>query len=142
MFGGVKCLLQSFVGLTREAGIERDQRHGLDPRSPADFDSRAYLGGPGWSCADVRPLFRRIQEVDRGESELHGAGGPIHVNADRERGAIHRAFVSAAAELGIPFNGDPNGRERTGGDDRAAGADLLLEPPTTTDAGGCCSATP
>jgi choline dehydrogenase len=76
--------------------------------APADFDDWAYRGNAGWSYADVLPLFRRMEDFDRGASEHHGAGGPVRVIADWPRGAIHRSFVGAAAELGVPFNDDPN----------------------------------
>jgi choline dehydrogenase len=82
--------------------------------APADYDNWAYAGNAGWSYAELLPLFRRMEDFDRGASELHGSGGPIRVIADWERGEIHRSFVSAAAELAIPFNDDPNGSELLG----------------------------
>ena len=78
---------------------------------PADFDHWAYLGNSGWAYEDVLPLFRRIEDFDRGESDVHGVGGPIHVMTKWEPADIHRSFVAAAGELGIPFNDDPNGRD-------------------------------
>ena len=82
--------------------------------APADFDHWAYLGNPGWSYADVLPLFRRIEDFDRGESDVHGVGGPIHITTDWERGPIHRSTWSTRQELGVPFNDDPNGHEILG----------------------------
>ena len=82
--------------------------------APADFDHWAYLGNVGWSYADVLPLFRRIEDFDRGASDLHGAGGPIAVTSRWRPSALHRAIVAGAAELGIPFNDDPNGRDPFG----------------------------
>jgi choline dehydrogenase len=82
--------------------------------APADFDDWAYRGNAGWSYADALPLFRRMEDFDRGASEFHGAGGPTRVTADWPRGAIHHSFVAAAGEIGIPFNDDPNGRNLLG----------------------------
>jgi choline dehydrogenase len=82
--------------------------------APADFDDWAYRGNAGWSYADVLPLFRRMEDFDRGASELHGAGGPIGVMTRWRPSELHRAIVAGAAELGIPFNDDPNGRDPFG----------------------------
>ena len=82
--------------------------------APADFDHWSYLGNAGWAYADVLPLFRRMEDFDRGASELHGVGGPVRITTDWERGEIHHAIVAGAAELEIPFNDDPNGSEILG----------------------------
>jgi choline dehydrogenase len=80
----------------------------------ADYDNWAYLGNAGWSYADVLPLLRRIEDFDRGASELRGAGGPIRVISSYEPHPIVRAYLDAAAELGIPLNDDYNGRDPFG----------------------------
>jgi choline dehydrogenase-like flavoprotein len=79
-----------------------------------DWDHWSYLGNAGWSWDDVLPLFRQIEDFDRGASELHGQGGPVHVISDYEPAAIHRSIVAAAQEVGIPFNDDHNGPEIDG----------------------------
>jgi choline dehydrogenase len=82
--------------------------------APADHDHWAYLGNAGWSYEDVLAHYRRIEDFDRGASDVHGAGGPIHVSTNWEPGAIHEAVVAAALEVGIPFNDDVNGRDPYG----------------------------
>jgi choline dehydrogenase len=82
--------------------------------TPRDWDHWAYLGNVGWSWDDVLPLFKSIEDFDRGASELHGEGGPVHVISEYEPAPIHRAIVSAAQEVGIPFNEDHNGPEIDG----------------------------
>ena len=42
-----------------------------------DFDHWRQLGNAGWSFADVLPYFRRAEDQQRGEDELHGVGGPL-----------------------------------------------------------------
>ncbi|MGH2849003.1 MAG: GMC family oxidoreductase [Solirubrobacteraceae bacterium] len=79
-----------------------------------DFDHWAYLGNPGWSYADLLPLLRRIEDFDRGASEVRGAGGPMPVWSEWEPDPIHRSVVEAMQELGIPFNHDHNGHEILG----------------------------
>jgi choline dehydrogenase-like flavoprotein len=80
----------------------------------ADWDGWAELGSEGWSWDDVLPIFRRIEDFDRGASELHGEGGPVHVISDYEPAPIQQAIVAAAQEVEIPFNPDHNGPEIEG----------------------------
>ncbi len=80
----------------------------------ADWDGWAELGCEGWSWDDVLPVFRRIEDFDRGASELHGEGGPVRVISDYEPAPIQQAIVAAAQEIEIPFNPDHNGPEIEG----------------------------
>jgi choline dehydrogenase len=82
--------------------------------APADYDTWAYLGNPGWGWADVLPTFRAMEDFDRGASEFHGVGGPLHINTTWEPSPIHQAIRAAAAESGIPFNEDCNDGEPDG----------------------------
>jgi choline dehydrogenase-like flavoprotein len=50
--------------------------------NPADYDA---WGCDGWSYADLLPYFRRAEDNERGESEHHGAGGPLAVSEPRHR---------------------------------------------------------
>jgi len=75
----------------------------------SDYDAWAAAGCGGWSYEDVLPLFRRSEDFSRGESEYHGAGGPLHVSADYDPHPLHAAAVEAAQEVGVPFNDDHNG---------------------------------
>jgi choline dehydrogenase len=79
-----------------------------------DWDHWAYLGNAGWSWDDVLPIFKRIEDFDRGASELHGEGGIVHVISDYEAAPIHQSIAAAAQESGIPFNEDHNGPEIEG----------------------------
>jgi choline dehydrogenase len=76
--------------------------------APADYDSWAYLGNAGWSWTDVLPFFIAMEDFDRGASEFHGVGGPLHINTTWEPSPIARAFEAAAAQCGIPRNDDIN----------------------------------
>ncbi len=76
---------------------------------PLDYDGWAYHGCPGWSFAEVLPLFKRSEDFDRGESDYHGVGGPLPVLTRYEPHPLLAAFVAAAQEAGIPFNDDHNG---------------------------------
>jgi choline dehydrogenase len=44
----------------------------------ADFDAWAMRGNPGWSFADVLPVFRRIEaDAEFGDRPWHGDAGPL-----------------------------------------------------------------
>ncbi|HVN60303.1 MAG TPA: GMC family oxidoreductase N-terminal domain-containing protein, partial [Gaiellaceae bacterium] len=71
--------------------------------APADFDTWAYLGADGWSWADVRPVYERIERRER------GGPGTVSVLTSFEPDPIHKAIAEAAQECGIPLNADYNG---------------------------------
>jgi choline dehydrogenase len=76
---------------------------------PLDYDGWAYHGCPGWRWEDVLPLFKRLEDCDRGESEWRGAGGPVHVMTRYEPHPLIAAMQEACIEAGIPYNDDHNG---------------------------------
>ncbi len=80
----------------------------------ADFDHWAYLGNDGWAWSDVLPVYRRMEDFDGGESELHGVGGPQRVISRYPLAPIHEAIVAAAEAIGIARNPDYNGGELDG----------------------------
>ncbi|WP_043336290.1 GMC family oxidoreductase [Belnapia moabensis] len=79
-----------------------------------DYDHWRQLGCTGWSFEDVLPYFRRAEDQERGESRLHGTGGPLAVSDLRDRNPLAQAFVEAAVELGFPRNDDFNGEAQEG----------------------------
>ena len=42
------------------------------------------------------PYFKRAEDNERGESEFHGAGGPLSVSEGRSRNPLAEAFIDAA----------------------------------------------
>jgi choline dehydrogenase len=75
---------------------------------PADFDAWAL---PGWSWEEVRPLFDRMENDERGHL---GLGGPVHVARLRDTNPATHAFVQAAVEVGLEFVEDVNDPVREG----------------------------
>ena len=71
--------------------------------NPLDYDG----WGPGWTWDEMLPYFKRAEDNERGESEFHGAGGPLSVSEGRSRNplaqALHRRRASprAARERGL-----------------------------------------
>jgi len=79
-----------------------------------DWDHWASLGNRGWSWDDVLPIFRALEDYERGTADGYGSGGELRVEDPRVRWDILDAFRDAAAECGIaPIkvfnNGDNSG---------------------------------
>jgi choline dehydrogenase len=102
-----------------------------------DFDHWASLGNQGWSFKDVLPYFKKSEMHEQGETEYHGASGPLHVADQRCVNPLTRAFLEAAAALGVPGNPDFNGDLQDGASlyqvtqkngSRHSAADAYLRP--------------
>ncbi|HUO70336.1 MAG TPA: FAD-dependent oxidoreductase [Solirubrobacteraceae bacterium] len=79
-----------------------------------DYDGWAASGATGWSYDEVLPLFRRSENNEQLENRYHARGGPLNVTRIRDVDPVCRAFVDAAASLGIPRNDDFNGERQDG----------------------------
>jgi choline dehydrogenase len=79
-----------------------------------DFDHWRQLGNAGWSFTDVLPYFRRSEDQERGEDDLHGVGGPLSVNDVSEGHPLCEAFIDACEQAGIPRTDDFNGATQEG----------------------------
>ena len=67
-----------------------------------DWDHWASLGNRGWSWDDVLPVFRSLEDYERGATDGYGAGGEVRVEDPRVQWEIIDAWRDAAAECGIP----------------------------------------
>ena len=79
-----------------------------------DYDHWSALGNPGWSYGEVLPYFRKLEHNVRGESEWHGAEGPLWVSDIVAKHELVEALIAAGSELGIPPNDDFNGATQEG----------------------------
>ncbi|MEC5161133.1 MULTISPECIES: GMC family oxidoreductase [unclassified Janthinobacterium] len=79
-----------------------------------DYDHWAALGNPGWSYADVLPLFKRAEHHERGGNDYHGVGGPLNVADQRSPNLLSAVYLSAAVEAGHVRNGDFSGASQEG----------------------------
>jgi choline dehydrogenase len=79
-----------------------------------DFDHWRQLGNAGWSFTDVLPYFRRAEDQERGEDELHGVGGPLAVRDVSEGHPLCDAFIDACEQAGLPRTEDFNGPTQEG----------------------------
>ncbi len=79
-----------------------------------DYDRWRQMGNAGWGWDDVKPLFLRAEDQERGASEHHGTGGPLSVSDPRLSRPICDAWVQSAQAAGYPFNPDFNGANQDG----------------------------
>ena len=79
-----------------------------------DYDDWATLGNTGWSWQDVLPYFRRAENQSRGESELHGVGGPLGVADLSFTNSLSDVFIQAGEQAGFARNRDFNGPAQRG----------------------------
>src|SRR2546421_661765 len=77
-----------------------------------DWDHWARLGNRGWAWDDVLPVFKSLEDYERGATDGYGAGGEVRIEDPRVRWEIIDAFREAAAQCGIPpvkvFNNGDN----------------------------------
>jgi choline dehydrogenase len=79
-----------------------------------DYDGWRDLGNAGWGYDDILPLFRRSEGNRVHGAPWHGTDGPLAVSGYPADAPVHRAFVAAAQQAGLPFNPDVNGAEQEG----------------------------
>jgi choline dehydrogenase len=83
---------------------------------PADFARWAKRGIEGWSWEEVLPAYKAMENTPTGDDAWHGRSGPLPI---RQRTAAEntpsmRAFVEAAAAVGLKHVSDFNGATQHG----------------------------
>ncbi|MGH2859108.1 MAG: GMC family oxidoreductase [Solirubrobacteraceae bacterium] len=79
-----------------------------------DYDAWEAAGCEGWGYDEVLPYFKRSEDNERGESQFHGAGGPLTVSESRSMHPLVDAMIAAANEAGHELNPDFNGARQEG----------------------------
>ena len=79
-----------------------------------DYDRWRQRGNIGWGYDDVLPYFKKAENQVRGADDFHGTGGPQPVSELSHADPLSAAFIEAAAQTGIPKNGDFNGATQEG----------------------------
>ena len=80
----------------------------------SDFDNWAYSGCPGWSWADVLPIFKRIENWQGPASDLRGTSGPVYVTPPVDPNPLSTAFIEGGRSIGLPVLDDINGPDMLG----------------------------
>ena len=65
---------------------------------PLDYDTWAQMGCRGWSYDEVLPYFRKAENNARGESEIHGVGGPLDVSDVGDETCATQGFTSGSLQ--------------------------------------------
>src|SRR5918994_857777 len=78
--------------------------------NPLDYDE----WGPGWTWDEMLPYFKRSEDYESGESDFHGAGGPLPGSQGRSRNPLGQMFLDSATAHGLSLNEDFNGPEQDG----------------------------
>lgn len=108
--------------------------------NPRDYDEWSELVGPGWSYADILPIFKRIERFASGDHSTRGDAGPVRITYPRSTNPLSQAFLDACGEAGIEFNADYNGGRQEGASwtqvtqhngQRHSAADAYLRPALT-----------
>ncbi len=81
---------------------------------PRDFDTWAQAGNPGWSYADLLPIFMELEGREGGNPAWRGQNGPLKVTDVAWKSPILDAFIAGCIENGIPLNPDINGPNQLG----------------------------
>lgn len=80
----------------------------------SDYEDWAAAGNAGWGWDDVLPSFIRAEDQARGESRLHGVGGPLAVSDLSYSNPLSEVFIQAAEQAGFARNPDFNGPAQRG----------------------------
>jgi choline dehydrogenase len=80
----------------------------------ADYDHWRQLGLAGWGWDDVLPLFKKHENNFLGQSEWHGVGGELRIEAPRVHWDLLDAFRAAAEQAGIKSVADFNTGDNEG----------------------------
>ncbi|MCI4667519.1 MAG: GMC family oxidoreductase N-terminal domain-containing protein [Bacteroidia bacterium] len=73
-----------------------------------DYDNWAYQGCQGWDYESVLPYFKKSENYEKGASENHGVGGPLHVTTIKNPNPISTVAIEACKEMGLPVTEDFN----------------------------------
>jgi choline dehydrogenase len=82
---------------------------------PRDFDEWAAEGNPGWSHAELLPIFKSLEHCETGDPAWRGKGGPTHIlDVSARLHPLARRFIEAGKQAGFPFNADFNAASQEG----------------------------
>lgn len=86
--------------------------------SAQDYDRWAATGNagwglPGWSYADVLPIFEQMESFAPG-GETRGRDGQQHIRKVKRPHRLTKAFFEASTAIGIPYNEDYNSGSQEG----------------------------
>jgi choline dehydrogenase len=81
---------------------------------PLDYDTWAQMGARGWSWQDVAPIFKRMENYEKGDANGRGVAGPLRVTEVADRNPLYDALFKAAVDVGYKLNDDYNSEDQEG----------------------------
>jgi choline dehydrogenase len=106
--------------------------------APENYDEwETVYGAEGWRWENALPAFKEVQHQTRGQSAVHGTGGPLCVSDIAPLNRLSQAFLEAGGQLQYKSNNDFNGVEQEGfgpyqvtqrDGKRCSAADAFLRP--------------
>lgn len=75
---------------------------------PAEFDSWADMGCPGWGWNDMLPYFKRMESYKKGDPATRGHEGPIGVTSLANFDKLADGYIAACKEAGFEYVEDYN----------------------------------
>lgn len=83
--------------------------------APQDFDDWEAEGNSGWGWKDMLPVFKAIEDNDRGGDTYRGTGGPMCITSiDDKVHPLTHVFLQACEEVQLGRNPDFNGEKQEG----------------------------
>jgi choline dehydrogenase-like flavoprotein len=83
--------------------------------SRRDYDQWAEAGCAGWAYDDVLPLFKELEDNQRGaDPDYHGSGGELPVDAPTDPSPLSFLFAQAGAGIDLEPNDDFNAERQAG----------------------------
>lgn len=79
-----------------------------------DYDHWAALGNTGWAFSDVLPYFKKSENNEQFNNDLHSQGGPLNVSTRPVNYEISKRFIDASAQAGFTVTDDFNGHDQEG----------------------------
>ncbi|EUC18191.1 GMC family oxidoreductase [Paraburkholderia hospita] len=80
-----------------------------------DYDDWAEAGNKGWSYRDVLPYFSKLESHPLGNTEYHGANGPIGISPMKDDAhPICHVFIKGCEQAGYKRTDDFNGAQFEG----------------------------
>ncbi len=75
---------------------------------PEDYDHWSQLGNRGWGSEDVFPYFRKSENWEGPEDDIHGKGGPLFTSNTRDQPELCQAAIDAGTQMGWDYRNDLN----------------------------------
>jgi choline dehydrogenase len=81
---------------------------------PEDYEEWARLAGPEWGWAQMKQVFRSIEDNELGDNGVRGVGGPLHISVGCFRYPLAERLIAAGEQMGLKRKDDLNAEDQGG----------------------------